>query len=114
MSNLVVLQPQATSPRLLDQLRAAAMSRFGRTEPGERYVAWALRYILFHGKRHPRELGVEAVGRFLEHVARSEKENPLRSLEQAHEALTFLYQDLLRLPVGELPFPEPPRLLDRL
>jgi integron integrase len=53
------------------------------------------------------------VGRFLEHVAQTEKE-PLGRLEQAHTALTFLYHDVLGLDVGELPFPEPPRLLDRL
>jgi hypothetical protein len=63
---------------------------------------------LFHGKRHPRELAAGDVGRFLEHVAQSEKE-PLRRLEQAHEALTFLYKDLLHLNLGELPLPQPPK-----
>src|SRR5262249_3021106 len=51
--------------------------------------------------------------RFLEHVAHTEKD-PLHCLEQAHTALTFLYHDVLGLSIGELPFPEPPRLLDRL
>jgi len=51
------------------------------------------------------------VGRFLEHVAQTEKD-ALRCLEQAHAALTFRYRDVLGLEVGELPFPEPPRLLD--
>jgi integrase len=50
---------------------------------------------------------------FLEHVAQSEQD-PLRCLDQAHEALTFLYKDLLRLNLGELPMPQPPRLLDRV
>ncbi len=100
-------------PRLLDQLRQTAFARFGRPEPGERYVHWARRYILFHGKRHPRDLAAGDVGRFLEHVALSEKD-PLRCLEQAHEALTFLYQDLLHLNLGDLPMPQPPRLLDRV
>jgi len=68
---------------------------------------------LFHGKRHPRDLGTGDVGRFLDHVAQSEKD-PLPSLEQAQEALTFLYKDLLHLNLGELPMPQPPRLLDRV
>ncbi len=89
------------------------MARFARTEPAERYVSWTRRFILFHGKRHPRELRVADVARFLEHVAKTEKD-PLRALEQAREALRFLYDDVLQVPIGELPFPEPPRLLDRL
>jgi integron integrase len=101
------------APRLLDQVRQTALTRFGRPEPGERYAGWIRRYVLFHGTRHPRELGFAEVGRFLEHVAHTEKD-PLRALEAAHEALTFLYHDVLHLLDGELPFPEPPRLLDRL
>jgi len=103
----------AQPPRLLDQLRALAAARFGRVEPGERYVNWARRFILFHGKRHPRELGLAEISRFLDHVGQRERD-PLPCLEQAREALAFLYDQLLGAPLGELPFPEPPRLLDRL
>jgi hypothetical protein len=98
---------------LLDQLRQAALSRFARPEPGERYAEWARRFILFHGKRHPRELGLAEAGRFLEHLAQSAKD-PLRCIELARESLEFLYQNLLHQNLGELPFPEPPKLLDRL
>src|SRR5439155_24390827 len=105
--------PGSQPPRLLDQLRETAMARFGRPEPGHRYAEWARRYILFHGKRHPRDLGAGDVGRFLEHIAQSEKD-PLPCLEQAHAALTFLYQDLLHLNLGDVPLPQPPKLLDRI
>src|SRR5207248_11012549 len=91
-------------PRLLDQLRQAALAHFGRPEPGQRFADWTRRFILFHGKRHPRDLGAAEVGLFLEHVARTEKD-PLPCLEEAHEALSFLYHDLLGLLTGELPFP---------
>jgi integrase len=90
-----------------------AQTRFGQEGPGNRYADWTRRLVLFHGKRHPRELSPGDVGRFLEHVAQTEKD-PLHCLEEAHTALTFLYQDVLGLAVGELPCPEPPRLLDRL
>jgi hypothetical protein len=103
----------APGPRLLDQLRAAAFKRFGRPEPADRYASWACRYILFHGKRHPRAMGRADVSRFLEHVAKSEKD-PIGCLEQAHEALTFLYESVLRQPLGEVALPRPPRLLDRV
>ena len=50
----------APAPRLLDQVRQAAMKRYGRPEAGERYADVCRRYVLFHGTRHPRELGVAA------------------------------------------------------
>ena len=92
MSTQVVdakLTPTPRSPRLLDQVQAIALARFARREPAERYVAWVRRFILFHGKRHPRELGIPEVGRFLQHLAQTEKD-PLGCLEQAREALSFL------------------------
>jgi hypothetical protein len=110
---LPVSAPAREAPRLLDQVRQAAFAHFGRPEPGERLADWTRRFVLFHGKRHPRDLGAGDVRRFLEHVARTEKDS-LGCLEQAHEGLTFLYQRVLGIAVGELPFPEPLRLLDRL
>jgi integron integrase len=97
----------------MDQIQSAAFAKFGRPEPARRYVEWSRRFILFHGKRHPVELGVVDIDRFLQHIAQTEKD-PLRCLEQAHEALTFLYAVVLHIKMGDVPFPEPPRLLDRM
>jgi hypothetical protein len=77
MASTAVVPMAPRSPRLLDQLRQAALIRFVRPEPAERQVEWVRRYILFHGGRHPRELGRADAGRFLEHLAQSEKD-PLR------------------------------------
>jgi hypothetical protein len=103
----------AEPPRLLDLVAQTALARFGQAGPGDRIADWTRRFVLFHGKRHPRELSLADVRRFLEHVAQTEKD-PLNRLEEAHTALSFLYHDVLVLGVGELPFPDPPRLLDRL
>jgi hypothetical protein len=100
-------------PRLLDQLRETALAHFGRPEPGQRFADSVRDFILFHGKRHPRELGLPEVACFLDHLARTEKD-PLPRLEEARDALAFLYLRLLGTDLGELPYPEPPRLLDRL
>jgi hypothetical protein len=113
MSSVILPGSSGPAPRLLDQVQGLALARFARPEPGERYAHWTRRYILFHGTRHRRELGMVEIGRFLEHLAQSE-EDPLRSLEQAREALGFLYDAVIGMPMGELPFPEPPRLLDRV
>src|SRR5260370_15277563 len=89
-----VASPGAHPPRLLEQLRQTALARFGRREPGERHADWALRYILFHGKRHPRELAAGDAGWVFVHVAPNE-ENPLRCLQPGHQAPPVLYQRLL-------------------
>lgn len=70
-------------------------------------------YVLFHGKRHPSELNLAAVTRFLEHVVRTEKQ-PLPALESARSALELLYGTILGIDLGELPRPRPPRLLDQM
>ena len=103
--------PQA--PKLLDQLRASALARYGRPQPGERFVGWVRRFILFRDKRHPSDLGIADIGRFLQHLVQSEKD-PLGTLDVAREALQFLYQQVLHLQIGDLPYPDPPRLLDQL
>src|SRR5262245_31003289 len=108
---IAVASPHA--PRLLDLVRQVAQARFCQPGPGDRCANWTRRLVLFHNKRHPRDLCPGDVGRFLEHVAQTEKD-PLARLEEAHTSLTFLYQDVLGLDVGALPFPDPPRLLDRL
>ena len=105
--------PTNHPPRFLDQLRHAADRQFGHPEPGERFVEWTRRFILFYDKRHPREMGSVEIHRFFDHLARAEKD-PLPRLEQAHEAIEFLYVELLCIDLGEVRIPEPPRLLDRL
>jgi hypothetical protein len=103
----------ASQPRLLDRVRQAALTHWGRPEPAERCAHWTRRFILFHNKRHPTELGLADIGQFLEHLAQTEKD-PLPALEQARDALTFLYETVLHLPLGPVPLPQPPRLVDRL
>jgi hypothetical protein len=111
MATAVAAGPQP--PRPLEPVRAAALHAFGRPGAGERDGDGVRRSVRFHGKRPPRERGTAEVGRSLGHVAQAEKD-PLAGLEAAHEALTFLYRDWLHPVREELPFPEPPRLLDRL
>ena len=62
---------RAQPPRLLDLVRQVARSRFGQDGPAERCAHWTLQFVLFHGRRHPRELTPGDVGRFLEHVAQT-------------------------------------------
>ena len=87
--------------RLRDQLRE--VMRFGhyaiRTE--ETYWQWIRRFILFHGKRHPREMGTTEVHAFLTHLA-VEGQVAVATRNQALNALVFLYAQVLRQPLGQL------------
>jgi hypothetical protein len=55
--------PEPAKPRLLDRVRAAARLRHYSRRTEAAYVAWIRRYIFFHGKRHPAELGAAEVTR---------------------------------------------------
>ncbi len=56
-------------PRLLDQLRREIRARHYSRRTEETYVHWVVRYVRFHGRRHPRELGAEHVTAFLSSLA---------------------------------------------
>ncbi|MSU80452.1 MAG: integron integrase [Gemmataceae bacterium] len=108
-----VVSVLANAPKLLDQFRDAACTH-GHVEVWAAESAdWCRRFILFHGKRHPNELGLAEIGRFLEHLAKTEKD-ALRALDAARAALEFLYERVLHHPLGDLPLPRPPRLLDQV
>jgi integron integrase len=107
------LAPTAHRSPLLDQLRQAARGRGDPLPTVENLAAWARAFIFFHGLRHPAELGLPQVTHFLEHVVKTAK-GPLPALAQARAALSLLYRDVLRIDLGELPQPRPPRVLDQL
>ena len=55
--------------RLFDRVRAALQARHHNQRTEEAYVAWIKRYIFFHVKRHPAEIGAPEVTRFLSSLA---------------------------------------------
>jgi len=91
----------ANKPKLLDQVRAAIRIKHYSHRTEEAYVHWAKRFILFHNKRHPREMGAAEINQFLSHLAI--KENVASSTQnQALCAVLFLYKQVLKFEVGEL------------
>jgi site-specific recombinase XerD len=58
-------------------------------------LAWAKRYILFHGKRHPHEMGEAQIVAFLNHLA-VQRNVAASTQNQALNALVFLYKQVLR------------------
>src|SRR5690554_2380512 len=72
-----------------------------RTE--KKYLHWVKRFILFHGKRHPNSMGGEEVRQFLSHLANSEHV-AINTQKIALNALAFLYNKFLNMPLGDLDF----------
>lgn len=97
-----VQRPGATVPRkLLAQLRAAVRARHYSRRTEQAYVGWVHRYVLFHEKRHPAELGSDEITQFLSSLA--EECNVSASTQnQAASALLFLYRHVLELPIGPI------------
>ncbi len=65
-------------PKLLDRVREALRARHGSRRTEKSYVAWIRRYILFHGKRHPAEMGAAEVDLpWLDNVVRAKRSERL-------------------------------------
>src|SRR5450755_4240742 len=78
------------SPRLLDRVRAEIRTRHYSYRTEQAYVDWIRRFILFHGKRHPQDMGAAEVGAFLTHLAVNRGVAAATQM-QAKSALLFLY-----------------------
>ncbi len=92
--------PQQNAPKLLDELRQAIRLRHYSLRTEEQYVFWVRQYILFHGKRHPKEMGPNEVSAYMTHLA-ADKLVSVSTHKQALSAITFLYRHVLR---QELPW----------
>lgn len=91
---LAVTDPIPTAPKLLDRVRwHLRVKRYSiRTEKS--YLDWIRRYILFHRKRHPSEMGEKEIAAFLNHLAVN-RTVAASTQNQALCALLFLYQQVL-------------------
>jgi integrase len=84
----------ASSPRLLDRVRWHLRGKHYSIRTEQSYVDWIRRFILFHRKRHPKEMGEKEISEFLSHLA-VEKNVAASTQNQAFSALLFLYQQVL-------------------
>jgi integron integrase len=87
-------------PRLLDQVRQRLRIKHYSYRTEQQYIAWVRRFILFHGKRHPTEMGGAEVEAFLSHLA-TDRKVAASTQNQALAALLFLYREVLQI---ELPW----------
>src|SRR6266705_1419797 len=99
MSSALPAAPDQSEPKLLDRVRQLMRLRHYSLRTEEAYIGWIRRYILFHGKRHPRDLGESDIAKFLSSLA-VEGRVAASTQNQALNALLFLYKEVLRLQLG--------------
>ena len=85
---------QRQPKKLLDQVRHIIRLRHYSMSTEEAYISWIKRYIFFHDKRHPREMGIVEIEAFLTHLA-VDQQVAASTQNQALHALLFLYQKVL-------------------
>ena len=90
----------APKPKLLDRLRDAIRVRHYSIRTEDAYVQWVRRFIFFHNKRHPDEMGRAEVEAFLTHLA-VEGKVAAATQNQALNAIVFLYKQVLKREVGQ-------------
>lgn len=92
----MIESPASRPPKLLEQVQRAIRSRHFSHRTEEAYIGWIRRFILFHGKRHPAEMGEREVTRFLSSLATTGRVSA-STQNQALSALLFLYQEVLHV-----------------
>lgn len=83
-------------PQLLGRVRQAVRVRHYSIRTGAAYVGWAKRFILYHGKRHPAEMGEAEVASFLSHLA-TDRQVSTSTQNRARSALLFLHKEVLEM-----------------
>ena len=85
-------------PKLFDQVRNVIRLKHYSLRTEEAYWHWIKKFILFHQKRHPSEMGEAEISAFLSYLA-VDKNVAASTQNQALSALLFLYTDVLKKPL---------------
>lgn len=85
-----------TKPRLIDQTRNVMRLHHYSIRTEETYIQWIKRFIFFHNKRHPKEMGEKEIRSYLTHLA-VDKHVAASTQNQALSAILFLYKRVLEL-----------------
>jgi len=100
-------QPLAVSPtppekakKLLDQYSEFIRNRHYSLRTEKTYVGWVREYILYHNKRHPREMGVREINDFITYLV-NQKNVAASTQNQAISAILYLYRNVLGIQLDE-------------
>ena len=96
-----MIDSSTSKTKLLDQVRYILRTKHYSLNTEKSYINWIKRFILFHNKRHPKEMGEKEINEFLTHLAVKEKVSA-STQNQALCAIIFLYKQVLKIDIGEL------------
>jgi integron integrase len=82
-------------PKLLERMRIHLRTRHYSIRTEAAYLDWVRRFILFHGKRHPQDMGAAEVEAFLSHLA-VDRQVSASTQNQAKSAILYLYKQVLQ------------------
>lgn len=86
-------------PKLLEKMRQDLRARGYAHRTERTYIDWARKYIIFHNKRHPKDMGVNEINAYLNYLAN--QENVAASTQnQALSAILFLYNHTLNIEIS--------------
>lgn len=89
------MEGNTQGPRLLDQMRDTIRTRHYSIRTEEAYLQWVRRFILFHDKKHPADMGAPELEAFLTHLA-VVRNVAASTQSQALSAILFLYREVLK------------------
>jgi|GEM_PF-680429 len=84
----------ANPSRLMDRVRCVLRTQHRAWKTEQAYAAWILRFIRFHGKRHPKDMGKPEIEGFLTYLA-VERHVASNTQNQAFSAIIYLYEQVL-------------------
>ncbi len=88
------------APTLQERVRSVCRLRHLSVHTEHTYWHWIRRFILFHGKRHPRDMREPEIRAFLSDLA-TNGAVAASTQNQALNAIVFLYRDVMEMPLGE-------------
>ncbi|MAD40999.1 MAG: integrase [Arcobacter sp.] len=86
--------------KLLDIVRDKIIFKHYSIKTEKVYLSWIKRYILFHNKRHPKDMGKQEIEQYLTYLAISQKVSPTTQ-NQAFSSILFLYEQVLNISLKE-------------
>jgi len=99
--------------KLLDQVRDVIRKKHYSIRTEQAYVEWIRRFIIFHDKRHPKDMGETEISQFISHLA-TDLNVAASTQNQALNAIVFLYKHVLRMELGDFGHMERARKPERL
>jgi len=99
--------------KLLDQVRDVVRKKHYSIRTEQAYVQWIRRFILFHNKRHPKDMGEIEISQYISYLATYRKVAS-STQNQALNAIVFLYKQVLKIALGDFGHMERARRPEKL